>query len=51
MVQMSLAIEYHFVWTDAPSWELDGIYGAHNYSISFGQIESHSLSLAFRCRF
>ena len=49
--QMSLAIEYHFVWTDAPSWESDYSYGAHNDSISFGQIESHSLSLAFRCRF
>jgi OmpA-OmpF porin, OOP family len=49
--QMSLAIEYHYVWTDAPSWESDFYYGNHNDSISFGQIESHSLSLAFRFRF
>lgn len=49
--QMSLAVEYHFVWTDSPSWEADYHYSSASSSISFGQIESHSLSLAFRCRF
>ena len=49
--QMSLSLEYHFVWTDAPSWETDYYHGTHGDSLSFGEIESHSLSLAFRCRF
>lgn len=49
--QMSLAVEYHFVWTDGPSWESDYYYGNSNDNIKFGQLESHSLSLSFRWRF
>lgn len=49
--QMSLAVEYHFLWTESPSWQSDWYYGNSNDSIQFGQIQSHSLSLAFRWRF
>jgi opacity protein-like surface antigen len=49
--QMSLGIEYRFLWADSPSWEADYSFGTSSSHISFGQIESQSLSLAFNFRF
>jgi opacity protein-like surface antigen len=49
--QMSLGVEYRFLWADKPSWEADYSYGPSSNRISFGQIESQSLSLAFNFRF
>ena len=49
--RMSIAVEYRFLWTDSPSWESDYYYGSYNSNIRFGQIQSQSLSLAFRYRF
>jgi hypothetical protein len=49
---MSIAVEYRFLWTESPSWDSDYYYyGNYDTRISFGQIKSQSLSLAFRYRF
>ena len=49
--RMSLAVEYRFLWTENPSFEADFTSGLASDHISFGQIESQSLSLAFNWRF
>jgi OOP family OmpA-OmpF porin len=50
--RMSIAVEYRFLWTESPSWDSDYYYyGNYDTRISFGQIKSQSLSLAFRYRF
>jgi OOP family OmpA-OmpF porin len=49
--QMSLGLEYRYTWSDKPSWEVDETFGTFTDHLSFGEIQSHSLSLAFQWRF
>src|SRR5437870_5158231 len=48
--RMGLSVEYRYVATEAPEWDLENVGGARA-TLSFGRIETHAFSLAFDYRF
>jgi len=48
--RMGLSVEYRYLATDAPEWDLENDRSARS-TLSFGRIETHAFSLAFDCHF
>ncbi|HEV2207564.1 MAG TPA: porin family protein [Verrucomicrobiae bacterium] len=49
--RMGLAVEYHFLWADSPSWHADYVYNTPSDRISLGQTRAHAFSIAFDFHF
>jgi len=47
---MGLSVEYRYLKTEAPEWDLE-IGGSAHATLAFGRIETHAFSLAFDYRF
>lgn len=48
---MGLSLEYHYFATDSPKWRSDFGFGTPSDTMSFGHVQSHSISLAFDIQF
>jgi len=48
--RMGLSVEYRYLKTETPEWDLEIGGGAHA-TLAFGRIETHAFSLAFDYRF
>jgi len=49
--QMGLALEYHYLHSDAASWNAEFSTGTASNTLEFGPTQTHSLSIAFDYHF
>ena len=49
--QMGIGLEYRYFWADSPDWEVDFTSGTFSNRMSFGNTETHAISVAFDFHF